>query len=81
VAIAFAAVAFPLGGMFAFDALDFYGRSLAAPTTRQERLFNQDARQDAARSMACSIVLIVPGFWYIYVGVGGEVLVTERPDR
>jgi hypothetical protein len=76
-AIVFAVFAFLLGALAALNAMHFYGRSLSEPTTREKRLF----RQDAAQFVACSLVLIVPGIWYGRIGVRGEPTTAAEPGR
>jgi hypothetical protein len=67
-ALGFAALALPLGALFVLNAVGYLGRSLAEPTTRERRLF----REDALRCLACGVVLIAPGTRYALVGFRGE---------
>jgi hypothetical protein len=67
-AILFAVFAMLLGALFALNAVHYYGRSVAEPTTKDKRLY----RRDAAQFLACSLVLVVPAIWYGRVGIRGE---------
>lgn len=76
-AMLFGVVAIGLGVLFAVGSVTFYARSVAEPTTREKRLF----REDAARLLACSLLLIVPGIRYTRVGgVRGDASDVYDPD-
>ena len=57
-----------LATLLALDAVAFFMRSIAEQTTREKRLF----RGDALQFLVCSVVLFVPGVWYMRVGLRGE---------
>ena len=67
-AIVFAVFAILLAALFTLNAVQSYRRSVVEPTTRDKQLF----LQDAARFLACSLVLIGPAVWYARVGIRGE---------
>jgi hypothetical protein len=76
-AIVFAVFAILLAALFTFNAVHFYGRSVVEPTTRDKQLF----LQDAARFLACGLVLIGPAVWYARVGIRGEPSGGDPPGR
>jgi hypothetical protein len=76
-AILFAVFAILLAALFTLNAVHYYGRSVAEPTTKDKRLF----LQDAAQFFACSLVLAVPAVWYARVGIRGEPSGGGRPGR
>jgi hypothetical protein len=67
-AIVFAVSATLLGVLFVLNAIGYYGRSVAEPTTKDKELF----LWDSAQFLVCSLVLLAPAFWYGRIGFRGE---------
>ena len=67
-AVVFAVVALPLGAYFWLFAIERFSRAVTEPTTADRLSF----QNDAVRLLACSIVLVVSGIWYLRIGLRGE---------